>query len=233
VAQKISPSKSGGKKKERAPDIKNGSDVLPRHDSSPDCTMNIFADVERQRFAERYRCFRGKAKIPINKIVFNEAEFPSTELPSSDPDNKNVARLRNIFSREGCFRLDPQHHIAGSIDENVLQDALEQGRLTPSDLHRAGEPPLLHINDGYVTGLSGRHRLQAAKGILGSFEWWIVDLYVGKRSTSQPFQEIWRLGRDAPPVTDSPQIFQKTSHKISAKNIQTPSITAAETYIGI
>ena len=135
--------------------------------------MPTKADLESQRFVQKQRSFRGKAKVRITKLKFDDERISCQPLR---PDN--VSRLVKIFSLEGCFRLDPEHHVPCLISEHILNTSLHNSGLNPEDLLEPGEPPSLNLGEHSLLCLHGRHRIEAAKQFLEPFEeWWIVDLY--------------------------------------------------------
>ncbi|KGM92148.1 uncharacterized protein PADG_11684 [Paracoccidioides brasiliensis Pb18] len=62
--------------------------------------MALFTQAEIQLAAERRLKYQGKAKINLDQI----------QVPL-DSDTKKLERLRGIFLKEGCLRLDDRNHV--------------------------------------------------------------------------------------------------------------------------
>ena len=114
--------------------------------------------------------FIGSVKISLNSIRSEDA----STADSRALDTANIRRLIRIFQIEGCHpELWP---IVAVIDDVVLQRALANSNLSPSDLS-SGEN-FLNIPDGLqVLCVHGKHRLQAGREFLPSKKrWWNVHL---------------------------------------------------------
>jgi hypothetical protein len=96
-------------------------------------------------------------------------------------DEKNVARLQEIYRLEGCKRDNPENNVPVLVAENVLSATLHHSGLTVEDLHKVGQPPQLNLaGSTKLKCLHGRHRLEAAQRYLKRTEnkWWIVDIFI-------------------------------------------------------
>ena len=126
---------------------------------------------------ERTRCFRGTIKIDMEHLHFDGPGF-------RDIDEPNVHRLTDIFEQQGCKRLEPDHHIPATVDDNLLETWLEDGQYSRDDIlsRDASRWPFLRFcPNTTLQCLHGRHRLAAAERYLvGQDRWWVVDLYTGK-----------------------------------------------------
>lgn len=133
----------------------------------------LFTDAEHQLTAERALKYQGTAKIDLNEITFS-----SSFTQECDP--RNIARLCEVFRKDGCRRLDPRNHVTGVVDKQSLKRARQAASVTKQDLltNPPDRYPHLHFQVGDVKCLHGQHRLKAASDILPPSErWWVVDLY--------------------------------------------------------
>ncbi|EGE04044.1 hypothetical protein TEQG_03078 [Trichophyton equinum CBS 127.97] len=73
---------------------------------------------------ERHLKYQGVAKVDINQINFTQHE---TSL-----DTQKAERLRKIFLKEGCYRLDVRNHIPCTISSQHLNTSLERAGVTRS-----------------------------------------------------------------------------------------------------
>jgi hypothetical protein len=125
--------------------------------------MESLSGRDLQIFREKSRAFCGSVKIPLDKLR-------GEELPENPRqfDEKNVARLLDIFNKDGCQRREPDNHVPVLI----ARSALPEGPL------RVGSDLQLFNPDHPLTCLHGRHRLEAARKFLsGNDRWWVADLY--------------------------------------------------------
>jgi hypothetical protein len=132
-------------------------------------------ELERKLIEDREENFRGTVCVSLRRLIF-KPEY------SRDVDEKNVQRLKRIFSREGCLRLLPSNHVPAIIDERDLHAALQYSGRTLSDLLNSAQdaPPKLTLPPGYMLEcIHGQHRILAALKVLEpKDEWWAVDLYL-------------------------------------------------------
>jgi hypothetical protein len=123
---------------------------------------------------ERSLKYLGTAKVYINRIV----PHPSI---SRELDPKNVERLSEVFSHDGCRRLDIRNHVTAVVSRQHLAVALQTAGVTTRSLKTSplDQYPLLEFSVGQIQCLHGQHRLVAAKEQLPPPEqWWTVDLYL-------------------------------------------------------
>lgn len=129
----------------------------------------------------RLREFRGYAKIPLSSLNFDHALSGERHRTLSQ---RNVNRLRHIFSLEGCHRYDENNFVSGIVDSNELAEALHAIGFSPTATLEAPTDaesiPLLKVRN--IKCLYGLHRVRAGQQYLDvENQWWIVKLYTGKR----------------------------------------------------
>lgn len=137
-------------------------------------SLNTFTEDEIRLATERRVKYMGAAKVSIDQIHFE------TPLPR-DLDPKNLDRLRNIFRKNHCRRLDVHNHVPVSVSRRDLTDALRNANATHQSLliKDARQLPRLAFTPGQLHGLHGRHRLQVGAEVLPPADrWWTVDLYM-------------------------------------------------------
>ncbi|KAL5333673.1 hypothetical protein BJX70DRAFT_48849 [Aspergillus crustosus] len=135
--------------------------------------MDLLTDTERQLTAERLLKYQGTAKINLDQISLQP-------LMSRELDQKNVERLRDIFAKDGCQRLDIRNHVTAIVSRRHLGRACHAVGLTAEEL-KTYQPqyPHLSFRGHQVQCLHGQHRLKAAEETLPpSDRWWTVDLYL-------------------------------------------------------
>ncbi|RHZ60740.1 DUF3723 domain-containing protein [Aspergillus thermomutatus] len=134
----------------------------------------LFTEEEIRLAAERRRKYMGTAKVIISQIQFDPP------LPR-DLDPKNLDRLREIFRKNRCRRLDVDNHVPAIVSQEDLAVALRkadvpQRALLTNDPHQL---PQLRFAAGQLRALHGRHRVQAGAEVLPPADrWWTVDLYL-------------------------------------------------------
>lgn len=133
----------------------------------------MLTDAERQLTTERQLKYQGTAKIELDHISFQP-------LTSREIDQKNVERLREIFAKDGCQRLDIRNHVTAIVSRRHLRRACHATGLTTEKLKsRQQQYPRLCFRERQVHCLHGQHRLKAAEETLPpSDRWWTVDLYL-------------------------------------------------------
>ncbi|KAL8939684.1 MAG: hypothetical protein Q9216_003224 [Gyalolechia sp. 2 TL-2023] len=139
-------------------------------------TTNSSETAYEKRQSNLQSNFQGTAKVALRHLQFTE----SGQNPELHLDPKNIARLVQVFSIEGCHRLDPANHVPALISENVLSRCLQKNSLSKANLLlQKRTPPDLKLDDDIVLScLHGRHRIAAAQEVLLPIEkWWTVDLY--------------------------------------------------------
>ncbi|ODH45032.1 hypothetical protein ACO22_00424 [Paracoccidioides brasiliensis] len=72
--------------------------------------MALFTQAEIQLAAERRLKYQGKAKINLDQI----------QVPL-DSDTKKLERLRGIFLKEGCLRLDDRNHVVCTVSPGRVE----------------------------------------------------------------------------------------------------------------
>lgn len=126
--------------------------------------METFSSLDLQVFREKSRAFCGSFKVPLDKLRAEDVP----ENPRQT-DQSNIARLVDVFEKEGCWPLDPENH----VEVLVSQQALEEE--APSKI---GDFPYFNPSSP-LEYLSGHHRIEAARRFLtGRDRWWIADLYL-------------------------------------------------------
>lgn len=143
------------------------------------------ARAEDSRLAsERQLTSRGSALVRFEYLRWNEKRTP---------DEKRVKTLKDIFKREGCLPMKIGNHIPVTIDQQLLDAALEdaqqkrrwQTNTLPNSysiINSQGGYPELEFPGG-LEYLHGCQRIQAGREYLTPSEkWWIVDLYLSNIS---------------------------------------------------
>ncbi|KAJ5318586.1 hypothetical protein N7476_005006 [Penicillium atrosanguineum] len=137
-------------------------------------TRKLFTEEEVRLATERRLKYIGAAKVSISQIQFDPP------LPR-DLDTKNVARLRSVFRKNRCRRLDVDNHIPAILSRLDLANALRKANIPQQSLltNDAHQLPRLGFMAGQLQGLHGRHRVRAGSEILSPADrWWTVDLYL-------------------------------------------------------
>ncbi|KAL6229549.1 hypothetical protein BDW75DRAFT_249578 [Aspergillus navahoensis] len=133
----------------------------------------LFTEEELRLATERRLKYLGTAKVPINNIHFDPP------LPR-DLDPKNLNRLREVFRKNRCRRLDIDNHVPAIVSHHDLNLALQTANVPRGSL-LTNDPrhfPLLGFIPGHLRALHGRHRVQAGAEMLPPADrWWTVDLY--------------------------------------------------------
>ncbi|CEO59622.1 hypothetical protein PMG11_04291 [Penicillium brasilianum] len=135
---------------------------------------SFFTDQEVRLATERRLKYIGTAKVNISQIQFNPP------LPQ-DLDLKNLERLRGIFLKNRCRRLDVDNHVPAILSPRDLTEALRKANVPQQSLltNNAHQIPHLVFVAGQLQGLHGRHRVQAGAEVLPPADrWWTVDLYL-------------------------------------------------------
>jgi hypothetical protein len=138
--------------------------------------MESLSAKDFQIFREKARAFCGTVKIPIDKLQHEELPDNPRQF-----DEENVARLLDVFHKEGCYRRESDNHVPALISRSGL----------PEGLIGADDDLQLFNPDRSLIYLHGRHRLEAGRRFLtGNDRWWVVDLYSDG--------ELFRLLRQSP-----------------------------------
>ncbi|PVH95424.1 hypothetical protein DM02DRAFT_690214, partial [Periconia macrospinosa] len=120
--------------------------------------------------------YRGLARVHLSSLDFSHSLAQEKHREIS---KKNVERLRKIFLKNGCLRLQEENFINAAVDAESLGDAIGEAKTTQANLLqlRAGSDlPLLPFTNLHC--LSGAHRIEAAKEFLDdNDQWWVVRLF--------------------------------------------------------
>jgi hypothetical protein len=136
----------------------------------------IFTEDEIQVARERRVKYLGTAKVNIAEIEF-EPPLPQ------DLNLENLERLRSIFRKEGCRRLEVNHFIPVIVSRDAFEAAKIRAQIDTHVLNSSDQFPALKFEQGQLKALHGRHRLQAGSELLAPVErWWTVDLYLSGKS---------------------------------------------------
>ncbi|KAL2848991.1 hypothetical protein BJX68DRAFT_276174 [Aspergillus pseudodeflectus] len=135
--------------------------------------MDLLTETERRLTTERLLKYQGTAKIDLDQIYLQP-------LTSREIDQKNVDRLRDIFAKDGCQRLDIRNHVTAIVSRRHLGRACQAAGLTAEELKTCQQQYVhLSFRGHQVQCLHGQHRLKAAEETLPPFDrWWTVDLYL-------------------------------------------------------
>ena len=147
-------------------------------------------DNERRLFESKRAHFKGSAKVPL-PLLHSYASSTFTF------NAKNVDRLIQVFKIEGCYRLDPDHHVPATISRQSFEQALQDANINHHTLINSDDPPLIRPEGATV--LHGRHRLTAAQNYLNPNEqWWVVDFYNDGEVTVAQFSILPSLSMHRP-----------------------------------
>jgi hypothetical protein len=135
--------------------------------------MDLLTETERRLTTERLLKYQGTAKVDLDQISLQP-------LISREIDQKNVERLRDIFAKDGCQRLDLRNHVTAIVSRQHLGSACQAAGVTPEELKTCQQQYVqLSFSRHQVQCLHGQHRLKAAEETLPpSDRWWTVDLYL-------------------------------------------------------
>lgn len=128
--------------------------------------------LEQRLLDSNDRSYRGAIAVWINDLAPHPEQVRTL-------NQKNVARLKEIFLEQGCRRKEKEHRIPVLIDEHAFDAELENSQVNLELLlsHPSNKPPLVKFSSP-LHYLHGQHRLAAAEQVLPRVEqWWIVDIY--------------------------------------------------------
>jgi hypothetical protein len=131
--------------------------------------------------AEKFTKYRGRARVSLEHLYF-PVHHPR------DLDRSNVARLKDVFLREGVRRSKPENHVPAIVSLNDLSVALACSGKSLSDLVNGSQdnPPRLTFPPNYLLRcLHGKHRIAAAKEstcLRDDNRWWTVTFYLDGRA---------------------------------------------------
>jgi hypothetical protein len=134
-------------------------------------------NLEDRITSDKLSKFRGTAKVRLEHLY-----FPS-QVPR-ELNRGNVERLKDIFGKEGCRRLNPKNQVPTVIGIHALESSIAQSGTSLSDLlnnPKGVTPELSFPSDFRLECLHGKHRIQAAKEsrcLKAEEKWWIVHLYL-------------------------------------------------------
>ncbi|GKU06614.1 unnamed protein product [Fusarium langsethiae] len=135
---------------------------------------NRLALLTDEVIEEKNARFRGIVKVPIDDLVFAPNFLPCDYNVSP----AKVSRLKRIFRTEGCNRSEPSNFMLGTINENVLLEALQLSQLTLNDLQDSERPRMLYLpRFQYIRCANGRSRAAAVLDTPRLGTWWTVELY--------------------------------------------------------
>lgn len=140
----------------------------------PAMRRTLFTEEEIRLSTERRLKYLGAAKVNIYQIHFDPP------LPR-DLDAKNLNRLREVFRKNQCRRLDVDNHVPATVSRQDLANALQKANVPQQSLlnNDPHQFPRLGFTEGQLQGLHGRHRIQAGAEVLPPTDrWWMVDLYL-------------------------------------------------------
>ncbi|KAI1906769.1 hypothetical protein LOZ65_006832, partial [Ophidiomyces ophidiicola] len=156
---------------------------------------SMFTNTELQLASEQNAKYQGTAKISLNQITLHPSlvrEF----------DARKVHRLCKIFKKDGCRRLDIQHHVTATVSRRHLDAALSKARVSAQELmtNPPDQYPHLQFSAEEVRCLHGQHRLKAGGELLSpSDQWWTVDLYLDDISSGLQTSLIDEYSNARPP----------------------------------
>lgn len=90
--------------------------------STPIMRQTLFTEEEIRLATERRLKYLGAAKVNIYQIQFDPP------LPR-DLDPKNLDRLREVFRKNRCRRLDIDNHVPATVSRQDLADALRKANV--------------------------------------------------------------------------------------------------------
>jgi hypothetical protein len=79
-----------------------------------------FTQVETRLASERHLKYQGTAKVGLDEITFHPTS-------TTKVDEAKLERLRRIFRKEGCRRLDVRNHATAVVSKTHLDRALSGG----------------------------------------------------------------------------------------------------------
>jgi hypothetical protein len=85
-------------------------------------SRSFFTNQEVRLATERRLKYIGTAKVSISQIQFDPP------LPR-DLDLKDLERLRSIFRKNHCRRLDVDNHVPAIMSQHDLTDALQRANV--------------------------------------------------------------------------------------------------------
>lgn len=126
---------------------------------------------------QRRQYYRGRAIIELRYLTIEcDAILGSRPL-----DKRNVKRLLNIFTVEGCASLEPENRVAATINAHVLELGLAQTGIKQEDLFNQIDTPCLFFDNAVrLVCVYGKHRLKAGEAF--GEDRWLVELYLSGKS---------------------------------------------------
>ena len=130
--------------------------------------MENLSTKDLQIFREKSRTFCGSFQIPLDKLECEKLPNNPRQL-----DEKNVARLLDVFRKDDCQPREPENHVPALVSRSALPQNSRSG-----GVGGVFEEPQWFLPKSPLRVLHGRHRLEAARKFLkGADRWWVVDLY--------------------------------------------------------
>jgi len=124
---------------------------------------------------QRDAMYRGTGRINVRYL---RADDPSDVQQSQFLRAKNVERLKDIFTTEGCHRLDPRNYIAARVSQRETDSLIIASNIAPSDLLNGSLPEINLVEQMKLRVVHGKHRVEAAREHFAPLDaWWPVDLY--------------------------------------------------------
>ena len=139
--------------------------------------MALFIIINNSKLSIlKARNYLGIAKIKLGALNF---DHPLVRKKHRLPSKKNVRRLRNVFERAGCERLEKENFINAVVDDAALISSLAFSGLNKQRFRQLQEGDSIPFVDlRSVDCLGGLHRIEAAKEFLDdNDQWWIVRLF--------------------------------------------------------
>jgi hypothetical protein len=133
-----------------------------------------FTQVETRLASERHLKYQGTAKVGLDEITFHPTS-------TTKVDEAKLERLRRIFRKEGCRRLDVRNHATAVVSKTHLDRALGDAHVSASALltNPPSSFPTLRFGVGQLQCLHGQHRIRIGRELLPPGDrWWSVDIYL-------------------------------------------------------
>ncbi|KAL4899385.1 hypothetical protein BDW74DRAFT_171560 [Aspergillus multicolor] len=169
-----------------------------------------FTDAERRLASERHLRYQGTAKVWLDE-VYHHAE--------SRLEGAKLDRLRRIFRKDGCRRLDICNYATAIVSREVLEVSLSNACVSPEALltNPPTQFPVLRFETGQLKCLHGRHRLEIGKELLPPADrWWPIDIYLSDMSAELKTSLVEEYSNEKPP-TDG-EIYRKIRQYDSEHN---------------
>ncbi|KAL4984462.1 hypothetical protein BDW68DRAFT_180652 [Aspergillus falconensis] len=160
-----------------------------------------FTDAERRLATERHLRYQGTAKVWLDEIYYHS---------ESKLDSVKLDRLRRIFRKDGCRRLDIRNHATAVVSREVLETSLSNAGVSQKALltNPPNQFPVLRFESGQLQCLHGRHRIEVGKELLPPTDrWWTFDIYLSDMSAELRTSLLEEYSNEKPP-TDG-EVYRK------------------------